>query len=134
MLVPPPLEIVCSKHQSNPVHCLVGSVLEVLQEHLSDGLSPATLKVYMATTSARHDHIDRWSHCGVASPDISLSSWCQTAEAYLQTISAFMGSFHSPGRIIRGFFRAFGFSIRKVKGGSVISINFSKKEADLQAL
>jgi len=38
--------------QLNPVYCPVGTVLDYLQECFSAGLSPSTLKVYVATISA----------------------------------------------------------------------------------
>jgi len=38
----------CGEHQLDPVICPVVAVLEILQEGFSTGLSPSTLKVYMA--------------------------------------------------------------------------------------
>jgi len=39
---------------TNPVICPVGTVLDFLQERFSAGLSPSTLKVYVAAISAYH--------------------------------------------------------------------------------
>ena len=44
----------CREHQLDPVNCPVASVLEFLQNRFSDGLSPSTLKVYVAAISAFH--------------------------------------------------------------------------------
>ncbi|XDV34775.1 hypothetical protein PO909_004902, partial [Leuciscus waleckii] len=44
----------CKERQLDPVNCPVASVLEFLQNRLSDGLSPSTLKVYVAVISAFH--------------------------------------------------------------------------------
>lgn len=41
----------CSRKQQNPVDCLIGTVLEFLQECFSVGISLSTLKVYMADLS-----------------------------------------------------------------------------------
>ncbi|KAL0149377.1 hypothetical protein M9458_055415, partial [Cirrhinus mrigala] len=42
------------RHNLDPVHCPIGSVLEFLQSHFSEGVTPATLKVYVAAISAEH--------------------------------------------------------------------------------
>lgn len=39
----------CGQYEVNPYNCLVGPVLEFLQEHLPAGLTLATLKVDVAT-------------------------------------------------------------------------------------
>jgi hypothetical protein len=44
----------CGEHQLDPVICPVVAVLEFLQERFSAGLSPSTLKVYMAALAAYH--------------------------------------------------------------------------------
>ncbi len=44
----------CSDHQLDPVNCPVGTLLEFLQERLTTGLAPSTLKVYVV---ARHKWI-----------------------------------------------------------------------------
>ncbi|XP_073669465.1 uncharacterized protein [Paramisgurnus dabryanus] len=44
----------CSKHLHDPVNCPIGTVLEFLQEKFTAGLSPSTLKVYVAAISAYH--------------------------------------------------------------------------------
>ncbi|XP_077061833.1 uncharacterized protein LOC143714498 [Siphateles boraxobius] len=43
-----------TEHQVYPVNCPVASVLEFLQSRFSDGLSPSTLKVYVAALAAFH--------------------------------------------------------------------------------
>ncbi|KAI2653825.1 putative V-type proton ATPase subunit H 2 [Labeo rohita] len=48
----------CVTHDADPVHCQVVSVLEFLQEKLSSGTSPGTLRVYVAAISACHTLID----------------------------------------------------------------------------
>ncbi|KAI2663287.1 Tyrosine recombinase slr0733 [Labeo rohita] len=48
----------CVTHHADPVHCQVVSVLEFLQEKLSSGISPGTLRVYVAAISACHTLID----------------------------------------------------------------------------
>lgn len=45
----------------DPVHCLVGLLLEILQEQLSAMLAPVTLKVYTATIATGHMLIDGMS-------------------------------------------------------------------------
>ncbi len=45
-------------HHVDPVHCQVVSVLEFLQEKLSSGTCPGTLRVYVAAISACHVLID----------------------------------------------------------------------------
>ncbi|KAI2660324.1 hypothetical protein H4Q32_007859 [Labeo rohita] len=42
------------RHNLDPVHCPIGSVLEILQSRFSEGITPATLKVYVAAISAEH--------------------------------------------------------------------------------
>lgn len=42
----------CDQHQLNPVNCPVSSLLEFLQECLSTGLTPSTLKVYVAISTS----------------------------------------------------------------------------------
>ncbi len=42
----------CMAHHVDPVHCQVVSVLEFLQEKLSSGTCPGTLRVYVAAISA----------------------------------------------------------------------------------
>jgi len=37
--------------QLGPVNCLIRTVLEILQDRFSSGLSPSTLKVYMVATA-----------------------------------------------------------------------------------
>ncbi len=44
----------CSDHQLDPVNCPVGTVLEFLQDRFTAGLTPSTLKVYVAAISAYH--------------------------------------------------------------------------------
>ncbi|KAK3556184.1 hypothetical protein QTP70_005577 [Hemibagrus guttatus] len=44
----------CSHREQDPVHCPIGTVLGFLQSCLSRGLSPSTLKVYVATIAANH--------------------------------------------------------------------------------
>ena len=44
----------CGNRNLNPVNCPVGTVLEFLQDRFSAGLSPSTLKVYVAAISAYH--------------------------------------------------------------------------------
>ncbi len=44
----------CSDHQLDPVNCPVGTLLEFLQERLTTGLAPSTLRVYVV---ARHKWI-----------------------------------------------------------------------------
>ncbi|XDV47155.1 hypothetical protein PO909_016859 [Leuciscus waleckii] len=44
----------CNLRQWNPVNCPVGSILEFLQDRFTAGLSPSTLKVYVAATEAYH--------------------------------------------------------------------------------
>ncbi len=48
----------CRAHHVDPVHCQVVSVLEFLQEKLSSGTCPGTLRVYVAAISACHVLID----------------------------------------------------------------------------
>ncbi|KAJ7996685.1 hypothetical protein DPEC_G00239590 [Dallia pectoralis] len=44
----------CRERQVDPVNCPVFAVLEFLQQRFSTGLSPSTLKVYVAALSACH--------------------------------------------------------------------------------
>lgn len=44
----------CGDHQWDPVNSPVGTVLEFMQGWFSPGLSPSTLKVYMAAIVAYH--------------------------------------------------------------------------------
>ncbi len=44
----------CSDYQLDPVNCPVGAVLEFLQDRFTAGLTPSTLKVYVAAISAYH--------------------------------------------------------------------------------
>ncbi len=48
----------CRAHHVDPVHCQVVSVLEFLQDKLSSGTCPGTLRVYVAAISACHVLID----------------------------------------------------------------------------
>ncbi len=48
----------CMAHHVDPVHCQVVSVLEFLEEKLSSGTCPGTLRVYVAAISACHVLID----------------------------------------------------------------------------
>ncbi len=48
-------------HHTDPVHCQVVSVLKFLQEKLSSGTCPGTLRDYVSTISACHALIDRVS-------------------------------------------------------------------------
>lgn len=44
----------CREREVDPVNCPVASVLEFLQDRFSAGLTPSTLKVYVAAISAFH--------------------------------------------------------------------------------
>ncbi|CAM4725781.1 unnamed protein product [Leuciscus chuanchicus] len=44
----------CRDRNLNPVNCPIGTVLDFLQDRFSAGLSPSTLKVYVAAISAYH--------------------------------------------------------------------------------
>ena len=48
----------CGFRSIDPVYCPVASVLEFLQDRFSDGVTPATLKVYVAAISANHVYMD----------------------------------------------------------------------------
>ena len=48
----------CVVHNVDPVNCHIASVLDFMQEKLSTGTCPATLKVYVAALSACHALID----------------------------------------------------------------------------
>ncbi len=48
----------CMAHHVDPCHCQVVSVLEFLQEKLSSGTCPGTLRIYVAAISACHVLID----------------------------------------------------------------------------
>ncbi len=48
----------CGTHHADPVHCQIVSVLEFLQEKLSLGTCPNTLRTYVAAISACHALID----------------------------------------------------------------------------
>ncbi len=48
----------CMAHHVDPVHCQVVAVLEFLQEKLSSGTCPGTLRIYVAAISACHVLID----------------------------------------------------------------------------
>ncbi|XDV19288.1 hypothetical protein PO909_024787 [Leuciscus waleckii] len=72
----------CVINNADPVNCQIASVLEFLQEKLSTGTCPATLKVYVATretSSARLFH-----------------SWGQTTEASRKNQDPIMGLSNSP--------------------------------------
>ncbi len=45
-------------HHADPVNCQIVSVLEFLQEKLSSGTCPGTLRIYVAAISACHALID----------------------------------------------------------------------------
>lgn len=87
-----------TQHHIDPVNWLVGSVLEFLQECLLARLSPAIAKFYLVAFSSLSSLLTEPLWGG-----IPLSHFmCQIAEVYLQTASSFLGSFHSPGRLISG--------------------------------
>ncbi len=44
----------CRQRALDPVHCPIGSVLEFLQSRFSEGVTPATLKVYVVAIFAGH--------------------------------------------------------------------------------
>ncbi|CAM4733226.1 unnamed protein product [Leuciscus chuanchicus] len=44
----------CSDHRLDPVNCPIGTVLEFLQDRFTAGLTPSTLKVYVAAIGAYH--------------------------------------------------------------------------------
>ncbi len=44
----------CTQRALDPVHRTIGSVLEFLQSRFSEGVTPATLKVYVAAIYAGH--------------------------------------------------------------------------------
>ncbi|CAM4528872.1 unnamed protein product [Leuciscus chuanchicus] len=44
----------CSDRRLDPVHCPIGTVLEFLQDRFTAGLTPSTLKVYVAAIGAYH--------------------------------------------------------------------------------
>ncbi|KAK3550048.1 hypothetical protein QTP86_019148 [Hemibagrus guttatus] len=44
----------CAQREQDPMHCPIGTVLCFLQSNLSRGLSPSTLKVYVAAIAANH--------------------------------------------------------------------------------
>ncbi len=48
----------CGERGLDPVNCPVASVLEFVQDHLSAGLTPSTLKVYVAAIAAFHAPLD----------------------------------------------------------------------------
>ncbi len=48
----------CSSHREDPRRCTIGVVLSFLQERLERGLSPSTLKVYVAAIAAHQDAVD----------------------------------------------------------------------------
>ncbi len=48
----------CSSRREDPRRCMIGVVLSFLQERLERGLSPSTLKVYVAAIAAHHDAVD----------------------------------------------------------------------------
>ncbi len=48
----------CRRREMDQAYCPVASVLEFLQSRFSEGVTPATLKVYMAAISANHAYID----------------------------------------------------------------------------
>ncbi|KAK3511980.1 hypothetical protein QTP70_027653, partial [Hemibagrus guttatus] len=78
------------------IQCPIGTVLGFLQSHLSWGLSPSTLKVYVAAIAANHALV-----LG-ATLGISLSVRCQAAEAFLQTMLPLLGPLGGPGQMGRG--------------------------------
>ncbi len=51
----------CDEHQLDPVNCPVGPVLEFLQDRFATGLSPSTLKVYVAAIAAYHAPLGKQS-------------------------------------------------------------------------
>ncbi len=48
----------CRSRDMDPAYCPIASELEFLQSHFSEGVTPATLKVYVAAISANHAYID----------------------------------------------------------------------------
>ncbi|XP_051759480.1 uncharacterized protein LOC127517619 isoform X1 [Ctenopharyngodon idella] len=48
----------CTAHNADPVNCQIATVLDFLQEKLSTGTCPATLRVYVAALSACHAPVD----------------------------------------------------------------------------
>jgi hypothetical protein len=48
----------CTAHNADPVNCQIASVLDFLQEKLSAGTCPSTLRVYVAVFSACHALVD----------------------------------------------------------------------------
>ncbi len=48
----------CISRDMDPAYCPVALVLEFLQSRFSEGVTPATHKVYVAAISANHTYID----------------------------------------------------------------------------
>ena len=48
----------CQARHQEPTRCPIPVILDFLQSHLDDGLAPSTIKVYIATISARHNRVD----------------------------------------------------------------------------
>lgn len=82
-------------HSEDPLHCSIGIILSFLQSLFDKGLSPSTLKVYLAAILAYHsdiDSIDGKPHFGLSVYEGHLSS----APAYTLSIPQ-MGFGHSSG-------------------------------------
>ncbi len=102
----------CSDHQLDPVNCPVGTVLKFLQDRSTAGLTPSTLKVYVAAISAYHISLGGMS----LGRDPLVSRFLRgtlrlrpagQAEACSSHQGAGMGSGHCPARPFPGSIRAF---------------------------
>lgn len=65
---------------------------------------------------------------------LRLSSQCQTAEAYLETMSSFLGYFHSPGRLISEPLESASQKILTLRVALLLALTLLKRVRGLQAL
>ncbi len=70
----------CRERGLDPVNCPVASVLEFLQDRFSAGLTPSTLKVYVAAIAAFHAPLDV-GPAGEAPAGRAFPPWCMKDEA-----------------------------------------------------
>ncbi len=99
----------CRQLTLDPVHCPIGSVLEFLQSRFSEGMTPATLKVYVAAILAGHALVG-----DVSMGRHPLVSWFKRGEAFPSDTSSFLGPSSCLGRLVRSSFWAVGVCVNKI--------------------
>ncbi len=126
----------CKAHHVDPVHCQVVSVLEFLQEKLSSGTCPGTLKVYVAAISACHVMIDGVSvgKCPLVARFIQGATWIRSPTR--ATVPSWDLAIVLEGLVCTPFEPLESVPVRflTLKMFSLMAITYLKRIGDLQAL